>query len=184
MRLFRSALFPAVCISAAIASLAMASQAAAQVDSTVKTDSSKLAINMEQGLRGREVFTKTCVECHTKSDVTGQDFKIKWHTRPVFDLLDVIRTTMPDDKPGSLTPDQYVDVVAYLLRINGAAFGGAVLVASDTAGLKKWKMDIAVPSPNVDSAKTGGARQSTAKLSSTPARIGINHLFTRQANKH
>lgn len=188
MRLFRSALFPAVCISAAFASLAVASQAAAQVDSTVKTDSSKLAINMEQGLRGREVFTKTCVECHTKTDVTGQDFKIKWHTRPVYDLLDVIRTTMPDDKPGSLTPDQYVDVVAYLLRINGAAFGGPALVATDTAGLKKWKMDILVPSPNVDSAKAGSVRQSSAKFSatpsSTPARIGINHLFTRQANKH
>lgn len=177
-------MIPAVALSAALASLAMASQAAAQVDSTVKTDSSKLAIDMDQGLRGREVFTKTCVECHTKTDVTGQDFKIKWHTRAVFDLLDVIRTTMPDDKPGSLTPEQYVDVVAYLLRINGASFGGAVLVASDTAGLKKWKMDIAVPSPNVDSAKAGGAARTGANLSSTPARIGINHLFTRQANKH
>lgn len=183
MRLFRSVMIPAVALSAAFAALALASQASAQVDSTVKTDSSKLAINMDQGLRGREAFTKTCVECHTKSDVTGQDFKLKWHTRSVFDLLDVIRTTMPDDKPGSLTPDQYVDIVAYLLRINGAAFGGAALVATDTAGLKKWKMDIAVPSPNVDSARAGGSSQTGANSSSTPARIGINHLFTRQANK-
>jgi|GEM_PF-1107821 len=184
MRLFRTALFPALFISAVVVSLAFAGQAQAQVDTTIKTDSTaNLSIDMEQGLRGREVFTKTCLECHTKSDISGQDFKIKWHTRPVFDLLDVIRTTMPDDKPGSLTPEQYIDVVAYLLRMNGAAFGGAVLVASDTASLRKWKMEIAVPSPNLDSAKAAAARQAGAKWNSTSSRVGINHLFTRQANK-
>lgn len=183
MRLIRTALFPAFTV-ALVASLAWAGQASAQVDSTVKTDTSaKLMIDMEQGLRGREVFTKNCAECHTKSDITGQDFKIKWHTRPVYELFDVIRTTMPDDKPGSYTPEQYIDVVAYLLRMNGAAFGGPALVASDTATLKQRKIDILVPSPNLDSAKTGAAKPLAAKLNSTQGRVGINHLFIRQGNK-
>lgn len=193
MRLFRTALFPAVAISA-LASLAMSGTAAAQTDSTVKTDSTKLMVNMDQGLRGRETFNKTCLECHTKTDVTGADFKIKWSTRPVWELYDVIKTTMPDDKPGSLTPDQYIDVVSYLLRINGAAFGGQPLVAADTAGLKKAKIEITVPSPNADSTQSAirvkssesrTSQQLSSRTISTPARVGITHLFTRQAsNKH
>lgn len=188
MRLFRSALNPAsasvsttapgtvskstpapLLATVVLAALfvAQAGRAGAQVDSTVKTDSSaKTIVNQEQAVRGMTVFTKTCVECHTKTDVTGADFKIKWNGRPVYDLFDVIRTTMPDDKPGSMTQDQYVDVVSYLLRINGASAGGAALVATDTAGLKKAKMEIVVPSPNIDSVKVDGI--SLGGVRSTP----------------
>ena len=188
MQRIRSVLYSASATAVAIAlCVATPSMAAAQVDSTVKTDSSKTIVNQEQAVRGMMVFTKTCVECHTKTDVTGADFKIKWHGRPVYDLFDVIHTTMPDDKPGSLTPEQYIDVVAYLVRINGAAAGGAVLVASDTAALKKAKMEILVPSPNIDSVKVdgislGGVR-SGASIGSTAQYIGINHLFLRQHPK-
>ncbi|MEO7361574.1 MAG: cytochrome c [Gemmatimonadaceae bacterium] len=149
MRLIRSVLYPAV---ACVLSVAAISPAQAQVDSVTKADNAvKLMVNMDQAVRGMEVFKKTCLECHTNSDVTGADFKIKWNTRPVYDLFDVIRTTMPDDKPGTLTPDQYIDVVAYLARLNGAGSGGAPLVATDTAGLKKAVMEIQVPPPMLDS---------------------------------
>ncbi|MEO7997420.1 MAG: cytochrome c [Gemmatimonadaceae bacterium] len=180
MRLIRSVLYPAV---ACVLSAAAASSASAQVDSTVKTDSSatKLIVDMDQAVRGMDVFKKTCVECHTKSDVTGQDFKLKWSGRPVYELFDVIRTTMPDDKPGSMTQDQYIDVVAYLVRLNGAANGGPALVATDTAGLKKAKLEIQVPSPMIDSARTN--HHQLGALNSTQRYIGINHLFSRQAPK-
>lgn len=194
MQLIRSVLKPVVnsaLTSAVVVALSVASAARvdAQVDSATKTDNTaKTIINQEQAVRGMTVFTKTCVECHTKTDVTGADFKIKWNGRPVYDLFDVIRTTMPDDKPGSMTQDQYIDVVAYLVRINGAASGGAALVATDTAGLKKAKMEIQVPSPNIDSVKVdgislGGVR-SNPFASSTQPYIGINHLFLRQRIKH
>lgn len=191
MQLFRSVLYPAV---ACVLSAAVASQAGAQVDSTVKTDSTaKTTVSQEQAVRGLSVYTKTCVECHTKSDITGADFKIKWNGRPVYELFDVIRTTMPDDKPGTMTQDEYIDVVAYLVRINGAASGGSPFVASDTATLKRLKMEIQVPAPFVDSVKVdgislGGVRTPTPPLppshpktsSSTTPRIGINHLFVPQ----
>ena len=206
MQLLRSVLYPAV---AYVLSVTAAAKLHAQVDSTVKTDSvARTIVDQAQAVRGMTVFTKTCVECHTKSDVTGADFKIKWHGRPVWDLFDVIRTTMPDDNPGTLTQDQYVDVVAYLVRLNGAPSGGAVLVSSDTTGLKKAKMEILVPSPNIDSVKVdgislGGVRSTPKDTSgrastprgltphgstssgSTPPRIGINHLFLPQRSiKH
>lgn len=183
MRLIRSVLVPAV---ACVLSVAAASRVDAQVDSTVKTDSTaKLMVNMEQAARGMEVFKKTCLECHTKSDVSGNDFKIKWNGRPVYELFDVIKTTMPDDKPGTLPIDQYIDVVSYLVRINGAGSGGAPLVATDTAGLKKAKLDIQVPSPMIDSSKVSIRQLSANSHNSTGTRVGINHLFSRQtAIKH
>lgn len=178
MRLIRSVLYPAV---ACVLSIAAASRVDAQVDSTVKVDSTaKLMVNMDQAMRGNEVFKKTCLECHTKSDVTGNDFKIKWNGRPVYELFDVIKTTMPDDKPGTLPIDQYIDVVAYLVRINGAGSGGAPLVATDTAGLKKAKLDIQVPSPMIDSSKVSIRQLGVSSHNTAATRVGINHLFSRQ----
>ena len=181
----RSVLYPAVVVAL---SAVTASFAGAQVDSTVKTDSTaKLTVNQDQAVRGMMVFTKTCVECHTKPDVTGPDFKVKWNGRPVWELFDVIHTTMPDDKPGSLTVDQYIDVVTYLVRINGAASGGAALSPTDTAGLKKAKLEIQVPSPNIDSVKVdgislGGTRSNFSAIlnsKATQPHIGISHLFVK-----
>ncbi|MGV3709705.1 MAG: c-type cytochrome [Gemmatimonas sp.] len=154
------------------------SSAGAQ-DSTAKADtSSKVKIDQAQAVRGLASFTKNCVECHTKADITGADFKIKWDGRPVWDLYDVIHTTMPDDKPGTLTVEEYIDVVAYLVRINGAQQGGVAFSPADTAGLKKMKMEIIVPAPFVDSVKVDGASLGGSR--STQQQIGINHLFTRQ----
>lgn len=176
MRLFRSVLYPAascvLTLTFALPAKAQVVDTTVKVDSTVKADSAaKMAggptvVNQDQAVRGMTIFTKTCVECHTLSDVTGSDFKLNWHTRPVFELFDVISTTMPDDTPGSMKPEQYADIVAYLLRINGASAGGAVLVATDTAMLKKALIEIKVPSPNIDSVKvdTTGAKVDTLKV--------------------
>ncbi|MDQ6612827.1 MAG: cytochrome c [Gemmatimonadota bacterium] len=120
--------------------------AQATTDSLVAT-----TINDDQMKRGVAVFNKVCSACHTKNDMTGGDFKIKWNGRPVFDLFNVIHTTMPDDAPGTLTLDQYADVSSYLLRMNGAPGGGAPLVGSDTTALRKMRIDIMVPAPNIDS---------------------------------
>jgi hypothetical protein len=144
-------------------------------------DSTKVKIDQAQAVRGLTSFNKNCVECHTKADITGADFKIKWDGRPVWDLFDVIHTTMPDDKPGTLPIEDYIDVVAYLVRINGAQQGGVAFVPTDTAGLKKLKMEITVPAPFVDSVKVDGA--SLGGTRSTQQQIGINHLFTRQQPK-
>lgn len=188
MQRIRSVLYPVfvtVLASATAMALSVApvSRLEAQVDSTKTDSTAKTIVDQEQAVRGMSVFTKTCVECHTKTDVTGTDFKIKWHGRPVYDLFDVIRTTMPDDKPGSMPQEQYIDVIAYLLRINGASAGGAALVSTDTAGLKKARIDIQVPSPNIDSVKVDGISLGGVRTS-TPPQIGITHLFLRQRLKH
>ena len=52
----------------------------------------------------------------------------------VADLLAVIRTTMPWGGPGSLTEDQYLDVVAYVLERNGKAAASTALTADILTG--------------------------------------------------
>lgn len=50
--------------------------------------------------------------------------------RPIAELLEYTRSTMPDGAPESLTSDEYEAVIAYLVEVNGGALGGARLRAS------------------------------------------------------
>ena len=43
--------------------------------------------------------------------------------RPLGDLFVKIQRTMPLDDPGRLTPDAYVDIVAYMLQLHDAPVG-------------------------------------------------------------
>ena len=45
----------------------------------------------------------------------------------VADLFERVRTTMPQNDPGTLSRDQYADVVAFLLKSNGFPEGTAPL---------------------------------------------------------
>ena len=135
----------------AVGALAFAGAAQAQTDSTKKdSTSAATTVSDDQASRGLGVFTKTCSACHMKEDMSGNDFKTKWSTRPVFDLFELIRTTMPDDNPGTMTRDQYIDVTTYLLRLNGAPSGGMPINNADTTGMRKMMITITVPMVNLD----------------------------------
>jgi S-disulfanyl-L-cysteine oxidoreductase SoxD len=71
-----------------------------------------------QAKRGQEVFTAICSECHEIEDLTNEDFRMNWDGTTLYELFDNIRTTMPDENPGTLTPQQYIDVTAYVLQLN------------------------------------------------------------------
>ena len=70
-----------------------------------------------------------CTECHTAAEFGDATFKNKWARRTVGDLYEFILTSMPDDAPGILTPQQAVDLTAYMLEMNGFATGSATLDA-------------------------------------------------------
>jgi cytochrome c5 len=88
-----------------------------------------------QADRGRIVFRETCSECHYTSEVRGDQFMWDWGGRTVEDLYKNLVRTMPDDDPGSLEPQSYIDVVTYILRLNGVPPGTNELTA-DGPGLK------------------------------------------------
>lgn len=80
----------------------------------------------EQAERGRATYARTCSQCHTLDWYTG-DLMKAWAEAPVFNLFEVISTTMPEDNPGSLPRRDYVDMIAYILKLNGMPPGDAEL---------------------------------------------------------
>jgi len=73
--------------------------------------------------RGRGVFEFVCGECHSLGDFRGSTFLYEWRRRTAWNFFRTVSETMPDDAPGSLTDAEYVDVVSYVLSLNGYAPG-------------------------------------------------------------
>lgn len=108
-------------------------------------DSAKL-YTAAQADEGAKVWTATCSSCHETKDVTSADFRTKWVGRTLFELYEQIRTTMPDDGPGTLTPEQYLHSVVYILKLNGLPAGETPLV-SDSATMSTLKFELPAPPP-------------------------------------
>lgn len=94
----------------------------------------------EQATRGEGVYKTSCQSCHAKTEYTGDKFKTSWVSKSAYDIFNVIRTQMPEDNPGALERQEYVDVVAYIFSLNAYPAGTSDLPGDDD-GLKKVKID-------------------------------------------
>ena len=97
-----------------------------------------------QATRGKEVYESTCGTCHQPGQLIGQAFVESWNDRRVWDFFSLVRGTMPLDNPGGLKPNEYLDVVAYLLQSNHAAAGADSLKA-DTVAMRGTKIAVRFP---------------------------------------
>ena len=52
-----------------------------------------------------------------------------WEGRSLATLFEYTRATMPESNPSSLTDQEYVDVIAYMLSVGGMPVGGEELQA-------------------------------------------------------
>jgi mono/diheme cytochrome c family protein len=93
----------------------------------------------EQAARGDTTFQAVCARCHTVSQFQGAKFMAAWEGGTAYQLFDQIRGEMPQDNPGSLSQEQYLNVTAYLFRLNGFPAGSSALPA-ETAALKKIRI--------------------------------------------
>ncbi|HXG89203.1 MAG TPA: cytochrome c [Vicinamibacterales bacterium] len=93
-----------------------------------------------QADRGQTIFKQSCTGCHETTRFTGADFMTAWYGKPMHSLFEVMSTTMPEDNPGSLKPQQYADVLAYFLRLNKFPAGQVELKGSADA-MKGIKID-------------------------------------------
>lgn len=84
-----------------------------------------------QAERGRATFRGVCAECHYSSEFRDSKFQYKWGRRTVKDLYHEIVRNMPEDDPGSLSDQEYVDIVSYILELNGFQSGDVELVADE-----------------------------------------------------
>ena len=100
----------------------------------------------EQASRGRDMYAMQCKSCHTPASHTGVIFANSWDRRPLSDLYQYIVTRMPKNEPGSLQPDEYVDVLAYLLKLNDLPTGPDALPA-DSVAMKKIRIEVGKKDP-------------------------------------
>jgi S-disulfanyl-L-cysteine oxidoreductase SoxD len=77
----------------------------------------------EQAAEGQRIFTTVCAVCHGRNEFTGPIFQLTWMHEPVGHLFQHVSTAMPQDDPGSLDPERYAAVVAYMLQLNGRPAG-------------------------------------------------------------
>ena len=88
-----------------------------------------------QAARGATEFTAHCASCHGADmggtgeapALSGPRFLSDFDGLSLGDLFDRIRTTMPQDNPGSLTRDQVADILAFLLKANTLPSGSKEL---------------------------------------------------------
>jgi hypothetical protein len=85
----------------------------------------------EQAARGQSGYQKACGSCHGTGlegdgfapPLIGEPFTDRWQGGSVGDVMLVVKTTMPQDRPASLSADAYADIVAYLLKMNNYPVG-------------------------------------------------------------
>lgn len=97
-----------------------------------------------QARRGLQTYTSVCVYCHgpdlegdeTGPALKGSSFMAQWRDQTVFKLLVKIVETMPENNPGSLSPQAAIDVLSFLLEANQIPAGSTDL-PTDPAALEE-----------------------------------------------
>ncbi|MDX1384499.1 MAG: cytochrome c [Thermoanaerobaculia bacterium] len=97
----------------------------------------------EQAARGEPLYHASCAECHGSeleggemgAPLAGSDFMWAWNELTVGDLFERLRVSMPEANPKSMTNQEKVDVLAYMLARNDIPAGAEELEPS-TAKLK------------------------------------------------
>jgi mono/diheme cytochrome c family protein len=95
----------------------------------------------EQATRGKDAYMTECSACHSEDlggsgyapALKGNDFAFAWGEKTVGDFFTRIRRLMPPDNPGSLAPEKYRDIVAFILRENTYPAGEHELSAEPSA---------------------------------------------------
>jgi mono/diheme cytochrome c family protein len=100
----------------------------------------------QQAEDGKHVFESSCVSCHGEDlqgvsapPVGGSTFlnKAKMLDWKVADMRNLVVSSMPANNPGSLSPAQYADVLAYLLAVNCYPAGNKPFPTDATSALKQ-----------------------------------------------
>jgi hypothetical protein len=101
----------------------------------------------QQADRGKEAYGRACTHCH-RDDLSGNEdgapalrgaeFSERWKERPLSEFYFVLRETMPQDEPASLTTQVYVDIISFILSGNNMPAGEKEL-PSDMEALEQIK---------------------------------------------
>ncbi|MBT4711264.1 MAG: cytochrome c [Alphaproteobacteria bacterium] len=105
---------------------------------------------LEQASIGQDLYPSTCPRCHGRDlygdgfetpSLVGSDFQRRWAEGTVADLFEFVSTNMPKNTPGVFPDQTYLDLIAYILRMNGYKVGNKEL-EPDMEALAKIKMEM------------------------------------------
>jgi mono/diheme cytochrome c family protein len=107
--------------------VAVAAQATRSVNEGVYT--------ADQAKKGEGLYREQCAACHGDNlegsgpmpPLAGKDFLANWGGKTLGDLYEKTQTTMPATAPGTLSPEQTADIVAYMLSKDNYPTGAAAL---------------------------------------------------------
>ena len=100
------------------------------------------AYTEEQAIRGRALYYEHCLQCHGETmagvdqapPLAGPQFGSTWNDAPLVTLVARI-LTMPPEKPDTLSWEDGVDTLTYILWYNGLPLGQVPLdVGQDVLG--------------------------------------------------
>ena len=81
-----------------------------------------------QAARGERLFESICTNCHEITEFTAAGAYLEEvEGKPLWETFEYIWAEMPEDEPGSLNPEDYADVLAYIFSIYGLPSGVASL---------------------------------------------------------
>ncbi|HEX4508025.1 MAG TPA: cytochrome c [Alphaproteobacteria bacterium] len=132
----------AAALFAAILAGGFAANAALAADATPAGKTAGDGIfTTDQSKRGEAVYNANCAMCHQPDlggkepvpELAGDKWLSHWLNHSVGELFTRVSTTMPQGKPGSLTHDQYIDVIAFIIDANGFKSGTTELKADSDA---------------------------------------------------
>ena len=96
-----------------------------------------------QAQRGEAIYGHLCASCHgdkltgkeseDSPALSGRDFEAEWKGRTVGDMFRKILRKMPQDNPGKLSPQESVDLTAFILSFNGFPAGKGELPPQNEA---------------------------------------------------
>jgi mono/diheme cytochrome c family protein len=97
-----------------------------------------------QAQEGADIYAGMCVSCHQgMGNHVGKVFRESWGGYPLLELYTYIAYNMPKNDPGSLSADDNIRVIAYLLQLNGFP-AGQTRLSADTLALQRIMLDTSV----------------------------------------
>jgi len=110
---------------------------------TARADTPPALYTSDQAKAGAQKFTDNCEQCHgthlegrAGPALKGPNFASPKSAFTVSDIFTIVSQNMPASQPGSLQPNDYVQVMAFLLQQNGYPAGTSTLTF-DGAGASK-----------------------------------------------
>lgn len=105
-----------------------------------------------QAARGKQLYARQCEACHGATlsggdvapSLADDDFRSRWDGLTVGDLFERIRTTMPQNSPGSLGVELTADIVTFILAVNGFP-AGRTEMTKDAGVLKQIRFEAQKP---------------------------------------